>query len=313
MNDGFLGVVRLISVAIQNIGFAVTVGALLSRRWLARGESVWQAGIGQRLVVTIRAATMVSLLGSVLSFWAHCALMSDSTLLEAGPAVWSMLMATGFGHAWLIGALFTLGIVAMSFLWSGNDRRFTFMICIALAGAALARSNSGHPVDAGLFAVPVWVDWLHLLAISAWAGLVWVASYVVIPCLRDAPEHEGRTGAAFVQLLSDVSTYALVVLFASGGYNGLRGVGAPANLWHSTYGLILSLKLSLVLVAAALGGHNRFFEMPKLLSALRGHTASAPSKPLRRFGAVLHVESLILLGVLMVAAVLVSSPLPGTT
>lgn len=313
MNDGFLGVVRLISVAIQNIGFAVAVGALLSRRWLARGESVWQAGIGQRLSVTIRAATMVSLLGSILSFWAHCALMSDSTLLEAGPAVWSMLVATGFGHAWLIGALFTLGMVAMSFLRPEHDRQFTVMICIALAGAALARSNSGHPVDAGLFAVPVWVDWLHLLAISAWAGLVWVTSYVVMPCLRDAPEHEGRTGAAFVQSLSDVSTYALVVLFASGGYNGLRGVGAPANLWHSTYGLILLLKLSLVLVAAALGGHNRFFEMPKLLSALKGHTASASSKPLRRFGAVLHVESLILLGVLMVAAVLVSSPLPGTT
>ncbi|CAG9215839.1 Copper resistance protein D [Burkholderia vietnamiensis] len=41
MNDGFLGILRLVSVAIQNVGFAVIVGALLSSQWLARGESTW--------------------------------------------------------------------------------------------------------------------------------------------------------------------------------------------------------------------------------------------------------------------------------
>ncbi|MFP3271466.1 MAG: copper resistance protein CopD, partial [Paraburkholderia sp.] len=30
MNDGFLGVLRLASVALHNLGFAVLVGALLS-------------------------------------------------------------------------------------------------------------------------------------------------------------------------------------------------------------------------------------------------------------------------------------------
>ncbi|MCW3709630.1 CopD family protein, partial [Burkholderia cenocepacia] len=79
------------------------------------------------------------------------------------------------------------------------------------------------------------------------------------------------------------------------------------------YGQILQLKFVLVLIAAALGGHNRFFEMPTLMSMLKNPAQAAPTGPLRRFGTVLHVETLILLGVLMVAAVLVSSPLPGTT
>lgn len=39
MNDGFLGILRLVAVAIQNVGFAVIVGTLLSSQWLARGES----------------------------------------------------------------------------------------------------------------------------------------------------------------------------------------------------------------------------------------------------------------------------------
>ncbi|GLU32934.1 CopD family protein [Trinickia caryophylli] len=313
MNEGFLGILRLISVAIQNVGFAVIVGTLLGSQWLARGQSAWQDQVGRKLVVVLRTASALSLLASALSFWAHCALMSDSTLLEAWPAVSSMLAGTGFGHAWLVGAFFTLCIVVLACLRSGSATRFPYGIWMALAGVALARSNGGHPVDSGLFSLPVWVDWLHLLAISAWVGLVLVTTYIVMPRLVDAPGNERQTSASFVQSLSDASTYALVILFSTGAYNGWRGVNTPLNLWESTYGQILLLKLALVLVAAALGGHNRFFEMPALLSALKNPAKAVPIVPLRRFGAVLHVESLILLGVLMVAAVLVSSPLPGAT
>ncbi|RQS71646.1 copper resistance protein CopD [Burkholderia sp. Bp8963] len=313
MNEGFLGVLRLASVAIQNVGFAVIVGALLSSQWLARGASAWQDRVGRRLAVTLRVAAIVSLLASMLSFWAHCALMGDSTLLEAGPAVWSMLVGTGFGHAWLVAATFMLGIVILSFLRSGHEARFPFAMWVALAGVALARSNGGHPVDSGLFSLPVWVDWLHLLAISAWVGLVLVTTYVVMPHLLDAPGSERRSSASFVQSLSDAATYALVILFSTGAYNGWRGVNTPANLLVSTYGQVLLLKLALVLIAAVLGGHNRFFEMPKLMAALKSPSAAEPDGLLRRFGLVLHIESIVLAGVLMVAAVLVSSPLPGTT
>lgn len=313
MNEGVLGIVRLVCIAIQNAGFAVVVGALLSRQWLARGESVWQADIGARLIVAVRAASVISVLASALSFWIHCALMSDSTLLDAWPAVRSMIQATAFGHAWSIAMLFMLGVVAMSLRCARNERRIGLGIWVALAGAALARSNSGHPVDSGLFAFPAWVDWLHLLAISLWVGLVWVTTYVVMPRLLAAPGDERGNGALFVQALSDASTYALIVLFLTGAYNGTRGVSTPANLWSSTYGQILLFKLALVLAAAALGGHNRFFEMPRLLAALRQPSPVTAHEPLRRFGSVLHVESAILLGVVLAAAVLASSPLPGTT
>jgi putative copper resistance protein D len=269
--------------------------------------------MGRRLVATLRVASDVSLLASMLSFWAHCALMSDSTLFEAGPAVWSMIAGTGFGHAWLAGAGFTLCIVVMSFLRAGSEARFPFAMWFALAGVALARSNGGHPVDTGLFSLPVWVDWLHLLAISAWVGLVLVTTYVVMPRLIRVPGNDHGNSASFVQSLSDASTYALIILFSTGAYNGWRGISTPANLLASAYGQVLLLKLALVLIAAALGGHNRFFEMPKLLSALKNPSAAGPAGPLRRFGAVLKVESFVLAGVLMVAAVLVSSPLPGTT
>ncbi|WP_193101466.1 copper resistance D family protein [Burkholderia sp. Z1] len=312
MNDGFVGLLRLVSVAIQNAGFAGIVGALLGSHWLARGASAWQHGIGRRLVATLRIASVVSLFASITAFWAHCALMSDVSLLEAGPAVCAMLVGTGFGHAWLAGAAFMVVIVLLSFLRHANDTRFPFTIWVALACVALARSNGGHPVDAGLFSVPVWVDWLHLLAISAWVGLVFVTAFGVMPRLAGMPASERATGASFVQSLSDASTVALIVLFATGAYNGWRGIDTPANLLASSYGQILLLKLALVLIAAALGGHNRFFGMPKLLSELKDPAAAMPAGPLRGFGAVLRIEAVVLGGVLMVAAVLASSALPGT-
>lgn len=40
---------------------------------------------------------------------------------------------------------------------------------------------------------------------------------------------------------------------------------------------------------------------------------ATPVKPLKRFVAVLHIESVVLAGVLVAAAVLVSSSLPGTS
>ncbi|AHI67346.1 copper resistance D family protein [Burkholderia thailandensis] len=314
MNDGFLGMLRLAGVTLQSVGFAVVVGALLGDQWLARAASPWQARVSRRLIRAQRLAALGMLLSSMLAFWVHCALMSESSLWDAWPAVRSMLAGTGYGHAWLAGAVLMLAVVGLSLLRSGGDTRFPFALWLALSGVALARSNGGHPVDAGLFSVPVWIDWLHLLAISAWVGLVIVATYVVVPRLADARGGERRNGAAFVQSLSDAATFALVVLFSTGAYNGWRGVGASANLFGSAYGQVLLLKLALVALAAALGGHNRFFEMPALLAAFKSPSPNAHAfvRSLRRFGVVLQVESLVLLGVIAAAAVLASSPLPGT-
>lgn len=314
MNDGFLGILRLALTALQNLGFAGLVGILLSERWLARSPSPWQARVSRRLVLAFKAVAIVALLSGVLVFWIHCALMSESSLIDAGPAVRSMLAETDFGRAWAIGAALMLCVTIVSFFpWTGRAVGFRLILWLALAGFALSRSHAGHPVDAGAFSLPVWVDWVHLLAISAWVGLVWVSAFLVAPKMTDAPQREHQNGASFVQSLSDTATYALAALFVTGAYNGWRGVGSPGNLLDSWYGQLLVLKLGLVIVAAALGGHNRFFEMPRLMASLQNPASTSRARYIQRFATVLHVESWVLAGVLVAAAVLVASPLPGTS
>ncbi|MBP0592202.1 CopD family protein [Paraburkholderia sp. LEh10] len=313
MNDGFLGVLRLAFVALQNISFTVLVGALLSDTWLSRSTSRWQTRVSWHLLLTLRMGSFTAIVSSAVAFWIHCALMSESSLVDAGPAVRSMLMETSFGHAWLAGAAASLVVLILSLAQSGHPIRFKPAIWLGLASVAMSRSHAGHPVDAGVLSFPVWVDWLHMLAISVWAGLVLVTTYIVVPRMFNAPVTERANSVVFVQSLSYTATLALVILFITGAYSGWRGVNSPESLVTSSYGQVLLLKFVLVLIAAALGGHNRFFEMPRLLASLRGAQREATVHPLKRFAAVLHAESVVLAGVLVAAAVLASSPLPGTT
>lgn len=69
------------------------------------------------------------------------------------------------------------------------------------------------------------------------------------------------------------------------------------------YGAALLVKLVLVAVAVLLGGYNRFFVMPSLISAL-------PAPAVRRFTLILRLEAAVLLGVVIVTAVLSSTPAP---
>ena len=313
MNDSVLSVARFGLTALQNLSFAVLVGALLSDTWLRRKPSTWQAGMSKSLSRSFRGAAVVAFVASVLYFWIHCAMMADTSLWEAWPAVQSMLRATDFGHAWAITAVMMLAVIVLSFgSWGPRHTAQRSALWIAIAGAALGRSHGGHPVDSGLLSLPVLIDWVHLLSISVWVGLVVVAACIVMPRIAEATSVDRLTSADYVQSLSDAATYALVALFLTGAYNGWHLVGAPANLLGAYYGKVLLLKLAFVLVAAALGGHNRLFEMPRLLAALRQPTSRDSGPLIGRFTTVLRVESVVLLAVLVAAAVLVASALPGT-
>ncbi len=313
MNYGSLDIARLFFMAMQNLGLAVMLGALLSAWWLRKPGPDWQVRASAKLARVFRMSAIAALLSSMAGFWVHCALMSERTIIDAWPAVRSMLLKTQFGHIWAAGTALLLCIVVLSFRRTSRSViPAQPLMWLIVAGAALAKSNTGHPVDAGLLSVPVWIDWVHLLAVSSWVGMVLVSAYIVSPSMSRASSTELSAGAAYVQAMSDAATVALITLFLTGAFNGWRGVSAPENIFGSSYGLILLSKLALVLFAAALGGHNRFFEMPALLASLRGAASDMQRRRLKRFTTVLHIESWALIGVIAVAAVLVSSPLPGT-
>ncbi|WP_323123027.1 copper resistance D family protein [Burkholderia alba] len=298
-------------VVLQNLGFALAIGVLAVHRWCGDPALAWHRDIRRHGARILRAALLTSIAASVVAFWLHCASMSETPLAQTGPAVCAPLLGTGFGRAWLVNAAALSGATLLA--WRRGDDgalRHPVLLAALLAIGALARSHSGHPVDAGRFSPPVWIDWLHLLAISVWVGIVLLAAFAVVPRLRRDSGSAG--GGEFMQALSDTATVALVVLVGTGAFNGWRNLGSGAALLDSTYGAILAVKLGFVATAAALGGYNRCAVMPALMRAVREPASPDWRHGLARFQTVLRIEAATLAIAMLAAARLAGSPLPGT-
>ena len=154
--------------------------------------------------------------------------------------------------------------------WAWSSRRrgawSTCVLAIAVAVIALTRSETGHPADHGDFTLAVWIDWLHILAAGTWVGSLFGMTLAVFPSLLREGKHSIESAAAMFQRLSTLSGIALAVLVAGGIFNATRQLGNFEALWTSRYGIILNVKLALVLVMIAIGAHNRYVKLPRLLA-----------------------------------------------
>jgi putative copper resistance protein D len=221
-----------------------------------------------------------------------------------------MMTTTHYGHAGV--ATLVLLMVALLVHWALNrpdaGKGYVVSLTAIVLLIASARVTIGHAFEHGPFSVAVAVEWLHLLFMSTWAGIVFVAGWLVLPLVL-ANEHSAtKERAKYLTLMSDWAAAALAGILATGAYNAYRVLGSFRDLIEVDYGHVLVFKLCFVLVAIALGGFNKFFGLPaatSLLSPAKAH------RGLRTVTTALRIESIALLLVLVAAAVLTSSAPPG--
>jgi methionine-rich copper-binding protein CopC/putative copper export protein len=104
-------------------------------------------------------------------------------------------------------------------------------------GLAVVPSVSGHTLDPGVPAVNVAFDVVHVLAASAWVGLL--LGIVVVG-------RAGRRGAL-------LATAGVVLLGITGALRAAFELTAFSQLWTTSYGQALLVKTGLVLAALGLG------------------------------------------------------------
>jgi len=225
---------------------------------------------------------------------------------SASSMVPMMVRETHYGHAWSAGfAALTAAVIGMA-----ASRRLCVPIgVLGLATFMLTRSVVSHAGIDGDFTLKVGVDWLHLVLVCLWVGMVFIGAFIA---LRQRPHTQGDAAdsAAWVASLSEAATVALVGIVLTGALKVWWATPSVAQLVASSYGGVLLVKVLLVGAAMGLGGVNRFFVMPPLLGRLQG---TAPREPnlQRRFVRVLRMEALVLLLVFAVAAILSGTPNPG--
>lgn len=285
---------QIASSALLNGAFAWLAGSVLARAWLA--QSFPFPDRGEPLAAALGVA------GVAAALWAACALMGDVALHEVAPMLPMMLTSTAYGHAGLAGmaALCGVGVLAACpRAWRGRAA-VRGPIALLLGVFALSRAAVSHAGEHGLLSLAVAIEWLHLAAVGAWVGGVALAAWVIVPRLQEGAND--AQSARYLEALSRAATIALALIVATGVYNALQRIGALRELTDNAFGMALTVKVVLVAAAVALGGYNKLVGFPAAVRSPAG---------LARALFVLRVESFLLLGVLLAAAVLTSSPPPG--
>ncbi|WP_328307793.1 CopD family protein [Streptomyces sp. NBC_00442] len=168
-------------------------------------------------------------------------------------------------------------------------------LAVTLVGAipATAPKDASRTFDLVL-------DQVHIVS-----GTVWIGGLAALAALATT---RGRLGASAGALWADLwrrfSLVALVCVGAvltSGLWMSWKHVGGIAQLWTTSYGFFLLIKIVLVLAMVTAGGVNQFWLMPRIARARRADaTASLFHLTLRHFPKVVWAEVALGLAVLAV-------------
>lgn len=175
---------------------------------------------------------------------------------------------------------------------------------LPLAGAILLAGFTITSHAAGSGALAMIADWLHLAAVASWVGGLLALLLTLAPLA-----HPDRVNLAqvLVPRMSTVAGVGLAAVVVTGVYSSILQIPAFRAFVDTPYGRLLTAKLVLVTVVAALGAINRYLMRPRLEIG-----EPAPSL-LRWFTRLVSGEIVAAAFIVAIVAVLTVTPPAATT
>lgn len=268
----FLGVVVMIGAMLLATRFAIhsRVDKIIFGSWIT-------AFIGSTLVLLLQAP------------YALGQAMSVGELFGAVDEVLQTRLGT-----WLV----VRGVILLAFLILikqrilHNKTIYRMAAIFFVVGLFATFSISGHPGMREFPALSIGTDIVHFLSVSAWMG-----GLVTLVLLGRKWQSES---SHVISWFSFSATISMPIMVATGIAQAWRMMEGFQNIFSTTYGVILSVKVLLVIVAIAAGTRARqMFKSKKV-----------DQQDLRevKFSRTVIAESMIGVAVLAVTAVLVSVP-----
>lgn len=271
-------------------------------RWLFFIGVMGIAGIASTCLIALRDVPSFArrmLAGAWLASAAGVAGIVEAQREAAGVSL-SALLSTSLGTAVVerIVAVVATGL-AILVAWLLPVARRRIGVGVAGVGAAasmwvdVASSHAGAeaPVAANLL-----IQWAHIAA-----GGVWIGGLLVL--LLGVRGQPSDVKGSAVRRFSTTAGIAIVVVAVTGTFRAVIEIGSIGQLFGSSFGVLVLVKVALFLVLAVLGAVNRYRNVPRASTVLRG---------LRRVGST---EVVIGVAVVLVAAALVNvaPPVASTT
>jgi putative copper export protein len=230
--------------------------------------------------------------------------------------IWSFLTVPATKGSWISSgalviaqnALFVLAAVVLLSLFVRE--RPTAVASCALALTVLGSlvlsvptKLAGQTVDAQL---DTWLTQAHVIAGGAWLGGIGRLAILARSSLFG--ERAALCWARTWQRFSSVALIAVGVLVASGSWLAWRHVGNVGELFSTTYGRFLLVKLLIVITMVSAGGYNQLVLTPRIARVhAEGDQRRGFALTLRHFPVVVTVEALLGLCVLLIVPFLTGS------
>jgi copper transport protein len=197
-------------------------------------------------------------------------------------------IAMTLGFALVSALLFLAWLTDRSgFLWPAFVLGLAFASGLSLSGHSAAESGSSWKSQLA--------DWAHLSAACIWIGGLVQLAVVIWPLMPEMRR------AAFVAF-SRIATVCVGVLLLAGVYLSILRLPQLNDLWTTSYGNVLLVKIGLVALAFAWGGLHKLVAVP---AVVRGN-----DRVVGRLQRSLLGESMVGMAVLLAAAVLVDANPP---
>lgn len=299
--------VHALHAAISFLGFwalFIFSGLLIAKVWLVPSE----AFVDNELYLRWRRMlsecfTIMALAGGMLLL-VRTGELDEGTLFKMLSDLPFVITKTHFGWVWsvhLITLLLLWGCCAF-FLNATQSKAWNTAMIVGLLVLAFTYSASSHASDNGDFTLVELADWAHVVSTTAWGGGILVSVLLVFPLLKE--RHALMSTVAI--RLSGLSGAALAVVLATGIYGSSRQLPDWSALLDTTYGRVLSAKLTIVSALVVIGALNRFILVSRIRKYAADHSL-APGGALRALFRTLSVDAALVLFAIIMAAILVQN------
>jgi putative copper export protein len=228
--------------------------------------------------------------------------------------IWSFLTLPGTKGAWVSSGTLTLvqnicyalAAIALSTLFVKD--RPTLVTAVALpltvlGTVVLALPTTSQTVDTQLNS---WLTQVHILGACAWLGGLFTLAF--LGRVRGLDERAALGWARMWQRFSSVALVSVGAVVASGVWLAWRHVGTVGQLFTTTYGRFLLVKLVIVAAMVAAGAYNQLALTPRIARAhADGDLGRGFALTLKHFPTVVAVESVLGLAVLTIVPFLSGS------
>lgn len=290
-----LSLVRWIDLA----GMILLVGGLVFRNLVV-------SSLGGKNSPLERWLPLFLLLTGLTDLVLRSQMISGQPLAEVWTFLPTVLLKSHFGKVWMA-RTFLLCLLSVTSMIRIPKRAGLALTASGLL--LLTASLSGHAADSGDLSLTVLIDWLHLLAVSAWTGgLFFLGLFLRKWIMSRSPALTSPALITSIKRFSTLAGVCVVLILATSSYQVWHRVGNIAALLQTPYGKTLIVKSLLVILLLGLGALNRYRNLPELCQDTSDRSVALTGRALRRLLNTVSLE--IGLGLTILACVALLSQLP---